>query len=480
MKSYKKQNRFSLFTVNFQGIRRLGSLIGDAIAGKEYDYTSGRTAKAIFLLSVPMVLEMLMESLFAIADIFFVSKLGSDAVSAVGLTESINTIIYAIGVGMGVAATAIVSRRSGAKRFMAASISSFQVLIATILVSVPVALAGITFSGDLLRMMGAEEIIVSNMSMYTSITLGTAPLIMLLFAANAIFRASGNPATAMKVLLVANGLNIVLDPILIFGLGPIPAMGVEGAAIATLIGRSVGVAMQLYILFNGNRLIRITRRTIMVHWKTIGEIFRLAAGVTGQHLIGTASWIALMRIMAEFGSVVVAGYTIAIRIVLFFLLPAEGFSNAAATMVGQNLGAGKPHRAEQSAWSASWLNMAYLGTAGLLMAIFPAFIIGLFINEPAVIEAGARGLRMVSYGMAVYGLGSVMLNSINAAGDTLRPAWFMFAAFWIVEVPLAIWLSFNTPAVSNGVYISILTAESFMALLALWWFRRGKWKTIEI
>lgn len=480
MKQDKKQNRFSLFSVNFQGIRRLGSLIGDAIAGREYDYTNGRIIKAIFLLSVPMVLEMLMESLFAVADIFFVSKLGSDAVSAVGLTESINTIVYAVGIGMGVAATAIVSRRSGAKRYMAAAISSFQVLISTILISLPVAASGIIFSSDLLRLMGAAENVATNMSTYTAITIGMAPLIMLLFASNAIFRASGNPATAMKVLFIANGINIILDPILIFGLGPVPAMGVEGAAIATLIGRSIGVIMQLWILFNGNRLIRISRRAIMIHWKTIGEIFRLATGVTGQHLIGTASWIALMRIMAEFGSVVIAGYTIAIRIVLFFLLPAEGFSNAAATMVGQNLGAGKPHRAERSAWTASWLNMIYLGSAGILMVLFPSAIIGLFINEPAVIEAGARGLRMVSYGMAVYGLGSVMLNSINAAGDTLRPAWFMFAAFWLVEIPLAIWLAFNTSVVSNGVYISILVAESFMALLALWWFRRGKWKTIKI
>ncbi|MPM12233.1 Multidrug export protein MepA [bioreactor metagenome] len=480
MKRDKKQNRFSIFSVNFQGIRRLGSLIGDAIAGREYDYTNGRIIKAIFLLSVPMVLEMLMESLFAVADIFFVSKLGSDAVSAVGLTESINTIVYAVGIGMGVAATAIVSRRAGAKRYMAAAISSFQVLISTILISLPVAAAGIIFSSDLLRLMGAAENVATNMSTYTAITIGMAPLIMLLFASNAIFRASGNPATAMKVLIFANGINIVLDPVLIFGLGPIPALGVEGAAIATLIGRSIGVIMQLWILFNGNRLIRISRRAIMIHWKTIGEIFRLATGVTGQHLIGTASWIALMRIMAEFGSVVIAGYTIAIRIVLFFLLPAEGFSNAAATMVGQNLGAGKPYRAEKSAWTATWLNMIYLGSAGILMALFPSAIIGLFINEPAVIEAGARGLRMVSYGMAVYGLGSVMLNSINAAGDTLRPAWFMFAAFWIVEIPLAIWLSFNSPAEANGVYISILVAESIMALTALWWFRRGKWKTIKI
>lgn len=480
MKQYKNQNKFSFFSVNFQGIRRLGSLIGDAIAGKEYDYTNGRISKALVLLSIPMVLEMLMESLFAIADIFFVSKLGSEAVAAVGLTESINTIVYAIGIGMAVAATAIVSRRAGAKRFMAASITSFQVLLTTLMVSIPIAIAGIIFSGDLLRMMGAEENVASNMGVYTAITLGTAPLIMLLFAANAIFRSSGNPATAMKVLLVANGLNIVLDPILIFGWGLIPAMGVEGAAIATLIGRSAGVMMQLYILFNGKHLIGITRRAIMIHWRTIGEIFRLAAGVTGQHLIGTASWIILMRIMAEFGSVVVAGYTIAIRIVLFFLLPAEGFSNAAATMVGQNLGAGKPHRAERSAWSAAWLNMAFLGTAGVFMALFPSEIIGFFSYEADVIAAGAKGLRMVSFGMIMYGLGSVMLNSINAAGDTLRPAWFMFAAFWLVEIPLALWLSFNTSAESNGVYISILTAESFMAFLALWWFRRGKWKTIKI
>lgn len=480
MQPHKNKDKFTLFSINFQGIRRLGSLIGEAIAGKDYDYTQGRLSKAIFLLSIPMVLEMMMESLFAIVDIFFVSKLGSNAVSTVGLTESITTIIYAIGIGLSVAATAMVSRRAGEKRYFAASITSFQVLIATVLIALPLALLGITFSGDLLRIMGASREIAENMSLYTALTIGSAPVIMILFAANAIFRSSGNPATAMKVLFVANGLNMILDPILIFGLGPIPALGLEGAAVATIIGRSTAVVWQLYMLLNGKNLIHITQRAIRVHWKTIIKIYKLATGVTGQHLIGTASWIGLMRIMAEFGSVALAGYTIAIRIVIFFFLPAVGFSNAGATMVGQNLGAKNPRRAEKAAWMSAWLNMAFLGTAGILMAVFPTFIIGLFSNEPEVVAMGARGLQLVSYGMLFYGLGMVMLNAINSAGDTATPTWFSVIAFWIIELPLAYWLALHTSLKADGVYISILVAESILAFLALWWFRKGKWKTVEL
>jgi putative MATE family efflux protein len=303
---------------------------------------------------------------------------------------------------------------------------------------------------------------------------------MILFTANAIFRSSGNPATAMKVLFVANGLNIILDPILIFGLGPIPALGIKGAAIATITGRSIAVIWQLYVLLNGKNLIHITKRAIRVHWKTIAKIYKLTLGVTGQHLIGTASWIGLMRIMAEFGSVVLAGYTIAIRIVIFFFLPAVGFSNAAATMVGQNLGAKNPDRAEKSAWIAAWLNMAFLGAAGIVLILFSHEIISWFINDATVIETGAQGLQMVSYGMLFYGLGMVMLNAINSAGDTSRPTWFSVIAFWIIELPLAYYLAFQTSLAANGVYISIVIAESILALLGLWWFWKGKWKTIEL
>ncbi len=475
-----KKEPFTLFSINFQGVRRIGSLIADSIKGKEADFTRINLRKAILILSIPMVLEMLMESLFAIVDIYFVSKLGPDAVSAVGLTESLSTLIYAVGIGIGVAATAVVSRRAGEKRYFAASIVSFQVLIATVLAALPVAILGVLIPEKLLALMGAEAHLSENLYQYTAITLASAPVIMILFAANAIFRSSGNPATAMKVLIVANGLNIILDPLFIFGWGPVPAMGLEGAAIATLTGRGIAVIWQLWLLFNGRNLIRITRRAIRIHWKAIGKIYRLAMGVTGQHLIGTASWIGLMRIMAEFGSITLAGYTIAIRIVIFFFLPAVGISNAAATMVGQNLGAGQPLRAEKAAWFASWLNMGLLGIAGIAMWLFPSEIIGLFSKETEVIAEGAHGLRLVSYGMLFYGLGMVMLNAINAAGDTIRPTWFSVIAFWVIELPLAYFLAMKSSLASNGVYVSILVAESVLALLALWWFRRGKWKTIEL
>lgn len=474
------KGKFTLFSLNFQGVRRIGSLIGDAISGKETDFTTIDYRKAILLLSIPMVLEMLMESLFAIVDIFFVSKLGSDAVSAVGLTESLTTLIYALGIGISVAATALVSRRAGEKRLFAASIISFQVLFATVLAAIPLATTGIVFPGEMLSLMGAEQHIAENLSAYTAITIASAPVIMILFAANAIFRSSGNPVTAMKVLFVANGLNMILDPIFIFGWGPIPAMGLEGAAIATVTGQSIAVLWQLWILFNGKNLIRITTRAIRIHWKTIGKIYRLALGVTGQHLIGTASWIGLMRIMAEFGSVELAGYTIAIRIVVFFFLPAVGISNAAATMVGQNLGAKNPERAEKAAWFAAWLNMGLLGAAGLAMWIFPTDIIEMFSTENDVISSGAWGLRLVSYGMLFYGLGMVMLNAINAAGDTLRPTWFSILAFWIIELPLAYLLAMETSLAASGVYVSILVAESALAILAWWWFSKGNWKKIKL
>lgn len=476
----KKHAQNIIFGINFQGIRKAGSLIGSAISGKEYDYTKGNIMKAIFLLAIPMVLEMFMESLFAIMDIFFVSKLGSEAVAVVGLTESISTLIYAIGIGIAVAATAMISRRIGEKRPIRASLAAFQVILATIIMSIPLALGGILFSEDLLTLMGATKDAAAEMHMYTYLIMASAPIIMILFAANAIFRSAGNAVISMKVLIFANALNIILDPILIFGFGPIPAMGLEGAALATIIGRSLAVLWQFYLLFRGSSIIKITRRMMRFSFSSVMKVYKLAAGVTGQYLIGTASWIGLMRIMAEFGSDILAGYTIAIRIMIFFLLPAVGISNAAATLLGQNLGANNPKRAEKSVWKSAYINMIFMTTCGIVLFIFPKNIIGIFTDDLSVLIPGAIGLQLVSAGMVVYGMGMVLLNAINAAGDTARPTWFSFIAFWIVEIPIAWWLTRQPEIQQNGVYYGILIGEAVLAAIAFWWFKKGKWKEVKV
>ncbi|PLW94340.1 MAG: MATE family efflux transporter [Marinilabiliales bacterium] len=476
----KKNKQNILFGINFQGIRKAGTLIGSAIAGKDYDYTKGNIYKAIILLAIPMVLEMFMESLFAIMDIYFVSQLGSEAVAIVGLTESISTVIYAIGIGIAVAATAMISRRIGEKRPIRASLAAFQVILATTIMSLPIALTGLLFPENLLLIMGASEQSASDMHMYTMLIMVSAPIIMILFAANAIFRSAGNAVTAMKVLIFANVLNIILDPILIFGFGPIPAMGLKGAAIATIIGRSLAVGWQFYVLFKGTSIIKITRRMVRFSLKSILKVYKLAAGVTGQYLIGTASWIGLMRIMAEFGSDILAAYTIAIRIMIFFLLPAVGIGNAAATLLGQNLGAKNPDRAEKSVWRSAYINMIFMTSCGIVLMVFPKEVIGIFTEDPAVLLPGAVGLQLVSGGMILYALGMVLLNSINAAGDTARPTWFSFIAFWMVEIPAAWFLSRQPEIQQNGIYYAILLGEAVLTAIAFWWFRKGKWKEVEV
>ena len=450
--------------------------VSEAVSGSEQDYTEGKLSRAIMLLSIPAVLEMIMESVFVISDIWFVSKLGPDAVATVGLTESLITIIYAIALGLGTATTSMVSRRIGEKNNNAASVTAFQAILLGLIISLLVGIPGAIFGSDLLKGMGASGKIVNEYSGYTRIMLGGNGVIMMLFIINAIFRSAGDAAVAMKVLWLGNIINIILDPCLIFGLGPFPELGVTGAAVATTIGRGTAVLVQFYLLFRGHKRVKLSFRHLVVDFKIMVRILRLSVGSIGQNLIGTSSWIALVRIISMFGSEVVAGYTIGIRIIGFTLLPSWGLSNAASTMVGQNLGAKKPDRAERSVWITGWINMALLGMIGAVLALFPEPFIRLFITDDKVIASGVLCLRIVSLGYISYGLGMVLANSFNGAGDTSTPLKINIVAYWLVEIPLAYFLAIRSGLEEEGVFISIVVAETLLTIIAWLVFRRGKWK----
>jgi putative MATE family efflux protein len=461
-------------------IKSFFSFISEAISGSEQDYTEGKLSRAILLLAIPAILEMVMESIFVIADIFFVSKLGADAVATVGITESMITIIYAISIGLGTATTSIVSRRIGEKNPDSASVAAFQSILTGLIVSLLIAIPGAVFGGKLLGFMGASPQIVTSMSGYTRIMLGGNVVIMMLFIINAIFRSAGDAAVAMKVLWIGNIINIILDPCLIFGLGPFPHMGVTGAALATTIGRGTAVLVQFYLLFSGKKRIKLSLEHLVVDFRIMLKILKLSFGSIGQNLIGTSSWIALVRIISIFGSEVVAGYTIAIRIVGFTILPSWGLSNAASTLVGQNLGAKKPDRAEKAVWVTGWVNMILLGVIGIILVIFPEPFIRLFINNENVVKSGILALRIISIGFISYGLGMVLVNSFNGAGDTSTPLKINIFAFWGVEIPLAWLLALKLNFEEEGVFIAIVVAETLMTLIAWLVFRRGKWKLKEV
>jgi len=454
--------------------------VKEAVSGTEQDFTEGKLSRAILLLSIPAVLEMIMESVFVIVDIYFVSKLGADAVATVGITESMITIIYAISIGLGTATTSMVSRRIGEKNKSAASRTAFQAILTGLIVSIAIAVPGVIFSRNLLEMMGASQAIVEEMSGYTRIMLGGNVVIMMLFIINAIFRSAGDAAVAMKVLWIGNIINIVLDPCMIFGLGPFPELGVTGAAVATNIGRGTAVLVQFYLLFFGNKRIRLSRKDLAVDFRLMFKLIKLSTGSIGQNLIGTSSWIAMVRIISIFGSEVVAGYTIAIRIIGFTILPSWGISNASATLVGQNLGAKKPDRAEKAVWVTGWVNMILLGIIGAVLVAFPDHFIRLFIDNENVIKTGVSGLRIISIGFIAYGLGMVLVNSFNGAGDTSTPLKINILAFWMIEIPLAWFLAKSEGLNENGVFIAIVVAETLMTIIAWLVFRRGKWKLKEV
>lgn len=463
-----------------KNIKKVLRLLKEILSGAEVDFTTGSIGKAIFLLAVPMILEMVMESIFVVVDIFFVSKLGTEAITAVGITESVMSIVYAVAVGLSVATTAIIARRIGEKKPEKASEAAIQAILTGIIASALIAIVGLFYSEDLLRIMGAEESVVNIGSSYTSIMFSGNVVIMLLFIINAIFRSSGDAIISMVILGIANLLNIILDPIFIFGLGPIPAFGVKGAAIATNIGRGTAVLVQLYILFYGSRKIKLAFRHIKVQFDIIIDILKLSFGSLVQNIIATSSWIILVWIIAKFGSAAVAGYTIAIRLIIFILLPAWGMSNAAATLVGQNLGAQKPDRAERSVWITGYSNIVFMGIMGFILILFSEYFISFFIKDPDVISIGAECLKYISFGFIAYALGMVLVQSFNGAGDTYTPMFINIVCFWFTEIPLAYFLAINYGLDERGVFIAIIVSETLMTLLGIMLFKRGKWKLKKI
>jgi putative MATE family efflux protein len=460
--------------------RTLWKSILESISGTDQDFTEGSLGRAILLLSIPMVLEMIMESVFAVVDIYFVSKLGTHAVATVGITESLMTIVYAIGMGLAVGTTALVSRRIGEKNHEGASVVAFQAIVTGMIISLLIAIPGASFASRLLDLMGAEEKMVRDGFMYTAIMLGSNGIIMLLFIINAVFRSAGDAAISMRVLWLANLINIILDPLLIMGIGPFPELGIKGAAIATATGRGIGVAYQFWLLSNGKGRVRLKPMHMFVQIRVLVSLIRLSLGGIGQSLIATTSWIGLVRIIAEFGSGALAGYTIAIRIIIFTLLPSWGLSNAAATLVGQNLGAKKPDRAQRSVWQTAKVNMIFMGLVSAVFIAIPDFFIRIFIQDPQIIEFGAVCLRIIAYGFIFYAMGMVMVQALNGAGDTATPTVINFICFWLIEIPLAYLLALKLGIAENGVYIAIISAETLMTLIAMIIFRKGTWKLREV
>jgi putative MATE family efflux protein len=453
-------------------------LLRQALKGDEQqDYTILSIDKAIFLLSVPMVLEMSMESLFAVADAFWVSRLhDNDALATIGLTESVLTLVYSMAMGLSMGATAMIARRVGEKDFDAAKVAAVQALMIGIAISVLISVLGIFYSEDILRLMGASENLIAKNAGYTHWMLSGNITIFMLFLINGVFRGAGDATLAMRSLILSNILNICLGPVFIFGIGPIPGYGVEGAAIATTIGRGTGVLYQLYHLFYGRGLIKISVGNFKLKWEIVGRLITVSAGGTGQFLIASASWIFLVRILSSIGSDAVAGYTIAIRLIIFTILPAWGMANAAATLVGQNLGAGHPDRAEKSVWRAAFLNMVFLGTVTVVFLLFSDTFLSLFTNDPEVLRNGIECLRIVCLGYIFYAYGMVISQAFNGAGDTRTPTLINFFGFWLFQIPLAYVLAIVLEIGSPGVYAAISIAESAIAIAGILIFRRGKWK----
>jgi putative MATE family efflux protein len=431
---------------------------------------------AIFLLAVPMILEMFMESLFAICDIFFVAKLGAEAVVIVSLTEAMVVIIYALAIGISIGATATIARRIGEGDREAASQTAIQVLYLGMIVSVVLGVFGVIFAPQLLSLMGAEPNVVAQGASFTRIMLGGNVVIVFLFLVNGIFRGAGDAAIAMRVLILSNTLNIILSPLFIFGVGFFPELGVTGAAVGTTIGRGCGVLFAIQYLFRREERFKIERKHFAFQPKLIWHLVKLSASASFQTLIGMASWTLLVRIVSGFGIDANAGYQIGLRVIIFALLPAVGMSNAAATLVGQNLGAGKPERAEQAVWKAAFYNAGFLTAVGILLAVFAPAIIGLFTTEPEVLRIGSDCLRIIAFGFTFYAFGMVMQMSFNGAGDTVTPTYLNIFIFWLFEIPLAYVLAYYFGFREHGVFWAILVAFCLLAVVATLLFRRGKWK----
>lgn len=467
-------------TADKKSISFLFQFIKQSIAGGHQDFTTGSIRRAVFMLAIPMILEMCMESVFAVVDIFFVGKLGPDAAATVGLTESVLTIIYSIAIGLSMAATAIVARRVGEKEREEASKSGMQAILLAIALTIVLSLTGFVFAKDILRLLGAPESVLAMGLTYAKTMFGGCIVIIMLFLINGIFRGAGDAGIAMRSLWIANLCNIVLCPVLIFGLGPIPGFGLTGAAIATTTGRGIGVVYQIFHLIKGKGVLSVKLKHLRPDKAIMRNLAKIASTGTLQFLIGSASWIFLARIIAGFGSNAIAGYTIALRLIMFFLLPAWGLSNAAATLVGQNLGAKEPERAEKSVWTTAKYNVIFMAVVTVIFIFFSAPIVSLINNEPAVVTIATTALRIVSLGYIAYGIGLVLMNAFNGAGDSRTPTYINLVGFWMFQIPLAYFLAIHIEIGPKGVFLAILIAEALITFGTYLIFKRGAWKKVRV
>ena len=456
------------------------SILREAISGSNRDFTKGSIGTAIFILSVPMIIEMFAESLFALFDIFYVSYLGADAVAVVGLTESMMALVYAVAFGLAIGGSAMVARRIGEKNADGAAKTATHILYLGVIISILMSLPGIIFASQILKFLGAEPQVVEQGTAFMQIMLGGNAVVVFIFLLNAIFRGAGDAAIAMRVLWLANLLNIIIAPCFIFGFWIFPDLGVTGAAVGTTLGRGIGVLYALYYLFRGEKRFEIHAAHWAIDFALLWRIIKLSSTAVIQFLIGTASWSILVRVVAGFGSEAIAGYIIGLRVIVFALLPALGLSNAAATLVGQNLGAGKPERAEKAVWTAAFFNAGFYFLIGLILIFFANPIVRIFSEDPTVMNYATDCLRIVSYGFVFYGFGMVLETAFNGAGDTRTPTFINLFIFWIFEIPLAYVLAYHFGLGPHGVYWAITIAFSVLAIVSGLLFRRGKWKLKQV
>jgi putative MATE family efflux protein len=461
-------------------LRRWRAFFREALRDNETDFTTGPVERALGLLAIPMMLEMSMEAIFAVVDIAFVSRLGTDAIAAVGITEALITVLYAVAIGLGMGVTAMVSRRIGANDRDGAAQVTGQALWIGALLAIVIGISGVIYAADLLRMMGASESVVAQGTGFTAILLGGSASILYLFLLNAAFRGAGDAPVALRSLALANGINIILDPCLIFGIGPFPEMGVSGAAVATTIGRGIGVFYLGYVLFTGNGRLRLKLAHLAIIPALMKRLMAISMGGIGQFLIATSSWIALMRIVAMYGSAPIAAYTIALRIIEFAILPSWGLGNAAATMVGQSLGAGKTSRAEKSVWTAAKYNAIFMAALGIFMLLFAAQIVGWFSNDVDILRWGTSCLQILGIGYPIYAIGMVVVQALNGAGDTRTPSILNFICFWLIQIPIAYWLATDLALGPNGVFTAIIVSEFCLTISAVKVFRTGAWQRHEV
>lgn len=452
----------------------------EALAGTEQDFTQGSLSRGIALLAIPTVLEMGMESTFGLVDAFWVAKLGSDAIAAVGLTESLIVLVFSIALGLSIAASATVARRIGEKDPEGASVAAVQAIICGVAIAAVTGIGGALFAPQLLGLMHAEPSVIRTGSGYTRILLGSDITIILIFLINGVFRGAGDAAAAMRTLWLANLINMILDPCFIYGYAGFPKMGVAGAAVATTIGRSTGVAYQLWMLFGGRRRLVVLRRHMRIDLPVLRRLLQLTRASVMQNFVSTASWVSLTRINASFGSAATAGYTIAVRVLLFTILPSWGISGAAATLVGQNLGAKLPDRSERVVWLAGLYNMTFLSTLGIVFFVCAHFIVQLFTRDPQVVPIAVECLKYVSLGYPFYAWGMIMEQAFNGAGDTTTPMWINLCCYWMFQIPLAWFLAHRAGMGPRGVYVAICVAESLLAIASMILFRRGRWKEVKI